>query len=56
MDQKLKEQMCERLIAGDSLNGWNNTITGLASAFYSLAIMSVGISVAFESLKDSNII
>jgi hypothetical protein len=50
MNQKLKEQMCDKLIESNNLS----TITGLAKAFYAIAILEVGISVMLSGLNSSS--
>ena len=46
MDQKLKEQMCEKII------GPPTTLGSFVSCFYSLAILSVAIGVGMTTLNE----
>jgi hypothetical protein len=58
MNQKLKEQMCQKIIESNypPLNGWNKTIQKLVPGFFALGLLGISIAIYSNALKKAGII
>ena len=58
MDQKLKEQMCQKIIESNypPLSEWGKTIQKLVPGFFALGVLGIGISICAETLKDAKLL
>jgi len=57
MDQKLKAQMCDKIIESNypPLSEWGKTIQKLIPGFFALGVLGLGISICAGALKDAGI-